>query len=261
MSAEGRRWWQFGRSPAPEIEPARRSGVLNSRVEGAPFQATSTVWLANVDESSRSTWHLHVLAGREVWRQAHELTRKHLVMDCDMAEAELNLYFAYPTPVGDEGVTATAAFQLAAPEAAVRITAAYQDAEGQGAIAQLKYQQQLRQARAVRDTVLADPSLARAWWLDGKPDRLQNLALVDQALHASTVEGGPSSPTRRSPVADIAERFLAGLKDEERSYFLRVFGTSLESFDRLELADELRRATSPSARPHGSATGTDTATG
>jgi hypothetical protein len=103
----------------------------------------------------------------------------------------------------------------------------------------------------LRDDVLGDPGSTRLWWLDGNRDRLKELVAMGSAfecaaeLFSATPSGAGRAPgTSSAGVADrtvtLLEQFLGDLQPEQHQLLLLQLDRVFRSWERADLADQLR---------------------
>ncbi|WP_017570385.1 hypothetical protein [Nocardiopsis halotolerans] len=106
------------------------------------------------------------------------------------------------------------------------------------------HQARMRRVRELRRDVLSDPLVARVWWFEQHPDRLNEVDRAGAALdlmatpEESADDLGPRQEGEEESVLDV---FLSGLEEWELPAVLERLTTMLEGFERRDLADRLQR--------------------
>ena len=96
--------------------------------------------------------------------------------------------------------------------------------------------------RLLADQILATPTVARLWWLEGKPGRLEDLVAKgkDEMFDKiSELFGMPAGRPAADPIAELVQLFLQGLDARFREQLISQLRFVFTSYERDDLADRL----------------------
>ncbi|MFI6637403.1 hypothetical protein ACIBI7_51710 [Nonomuraea fuscirosea] len=116
------------------------------------------------------------------------------------------------------------------------------------AVAEAGFEMKARQARYVRDHLLADAQVARLWWLDGKADKLPELLKMDnkfeQVVGLIKTGMGPATTPGEAliieRIAQLIKDFLDPLDSHHREVLLSQLGQIFNGYERDDLTARLR---------------------
>ncbi|MFE3455728.1 hypothetical protein ACFXJ8_43145 [Nonomuraea sp. NPDC059194] len=125
----------------------------------------------------------------------------------------------------------------------------------QSALTEATYAMKARQARYVRDHLLADAQIARLWWLDGRPEKLPDLLKMGNNFEqvVGLVRDGmgsvktPDEALVVERMAEIIKDFLAPLGAQHREILLSQLSQIFGSYEREDLARNLQSLNGSSA--------------
>jgi len=214
---------------------------LPSELLGVFFDATIEVH-ALLDQTQPA---LEARMFRKLEDAASLISARFSVLDSDRAAFEVTIGLHDPIP-GLPLRIDRVRVRLSADASAIETARAVQDAVQKTTLIQMRYEEQVRQYRSLRDHFLQNPSLARMWWIREDPNRLTALADLSangkpdpfetavRLLRESTAEDAA-----RNEVAAILETFLRELPPEARKYLISQLAQILNHYERPELAGEL----------------------
>jgi hypothetical protein len=207
--------------------------------EEAQFQATITMaWLpgAPIDERRQATAELRLVD------VARSVARGYSVLNPDEARAAVDV------ALWDRGLTVTDA-ELVAVGAKIevephdrRMAEDHEDLRRETALARQARWEEVERLRLLADQVLATPTLARLWWLEGKPDNLEKLVGEGKDKMFEKVAelfGAPAERPAADPIADLIRLFLQGLDPRLREQLISQLHLVFKSYERGDLADSL----------------------
>jgi hypothetical protein len=96
----------------------------------------------------------------------------------------------------------------------------------------------------IRDMFLHDSANAALWWSEGKPERLLELAVHKDKFSTivNLIHGAPVDRSAADQTSELIKVFLADLGTHHREYLLDQLARVFMSYDRPDLADNLRAA-------------------
>lgn len=211
------------------------TSALPSAIAGGYFQATFTArWLADPGAAA-----LH----REWLRQAilhtaegvtHGLTVAHL----DAAQAQVSGHLRglrVPSEANARDLTVTVA--LTATAEAQQTAAEWERLQSQLALRRLNDQLELERLRHLREDIFSRPEVARTYWLDKHPERLDGVLDEKFERIAEKLDGAPGASTM--VIAHVLHEFLADLDAEQKTTLLGLLHQCLLAYRREELAEKL----------------------
>jgi hypothetical protein len=212
---------------------------LPSRLEEAQFQATIRMaWLpgALMDGRRRATAELQLL---EVARAA---AQGYSVLNPDEARAaiDLALFDCGQTDADTELVAADAKIEVNPHDR--RMAEDHEDLRRETALAREARREEVERLKLLADQVLATPTLARLWWLEGKPEKLELLVAKDKGeIFEKVAElfGASAEPPATDPIAELIRLFLEGLDARLREHLISQLPLVFTSYERGDLADRL----------------------
>lgn len=226
-------------------------GRLPSKLPQAQFQVViqaewPTGW--RVDPVRRSLVEQHLLAA------ARSAAEHYSVLDPGEAGAAMDLELSSQVDMQDAGIHPTTACitQIEVGQDDRRMAESQEAFCRQTALTQIEQMEDARRLRILSDEILIDPTLARLWWLDGKPERLAELVAQGKMFEeVSDLFCRSPEPLAAEPIAELIRIFLKDLDVGCREWLVgqlhRVFG----SFERGDLADKLDSYRQSHAVPNG----------
>jgi hypothetical protein len=187
-------------------------------------------------------------------RQGAGVTRNFSVLD--VAEANDTLIGAFAQIVGSE-IPGTE-IRLIAANATLQVedthrTFAEQEADLNRQARFHADDAKVKMARltTIRDTFLYDSASAALWWSEGKPERLLELAAHKDKFSTivNVLEGTAADHAEADHASELISAFLAGLAPHHREHLLDQLARVFASYERPDLADQLRPASEQTGRP------------
>jgi hypothetical protein len=123
-----------------------------------------------------------------------------------------------------------------------RMAEDHENLRRQTALAREARREEVDRLRLLADEVLSTPTLARLWWLEGKPGKLEDLVIKgkDEMFEkVAELFGAPDEPTTTDPIADLIRLFLQGLDPRFREQLISQLRLVFTSYERGDLADGL----------------------
>ena len=103
------------------------------------------------------------------------------------------------------------------------------------------------------DQILADPALARLWWLDGKREKLPQLVQMDGVFEqVALLIAQRSEPVEQaSPIPELIRTFLRDLGSHHRALLIKQLQGVFVAYERDDLARTLSdHDQPPTPQPH-----------
>ena len=218
-------------------------------VTGFPARLPSSVSEAWFRANIQITWpsdrmpsvRIRSYAEQRLREAAGRVTGGFTPLNTGEAGTELNVTLQRHLDLPDVGVRlAGVSAELVAEPQAVEL-AERREAERREALqARETLLAKLERLRLFGDQVLADPVLARLWWLDGKIDKLPQMVDMDAVFEKAAVRMGSDAASRPDdPVPDLIRTFLDGLGPEHRSLLVKQIAHVFVSYERSDLAESL----------------------
>jgi hypothetical protein len=123
-----------------------------------------------------------------------------------------------------------------------RMAEHYGDLRRQTALARAARLEEVDRLRLLADEVLSTPTLARLWWLEGKPGKLEDLVIKgkDEMFEkVAELFGAPDERTTTDPIADLIRLFLQDLDPRFREQLISQLQLVFTSYERGDLAGRL----------------------
>jgi hypothetical protein len=214
---------------------------IASELPEAQFQVTiQTGWPqgGKVGQVPRSLAEQHLL------RVAQMAASEYSVLDLDEARAEIDLQlFRNLSPEGSElpPVAAWVSRIDAGPDDQ-HLAEGHEALRRQTALAQFEQAEEVKRLRMLGDQVLADPTLASLWWLDGKPDRLEELIRADKKKvfeNVADLFSAVGEGLAVNPIAQLIRVFLEDLDGSCRQQLIKQLTVVFRAYEHHDLADQL----------------------
>ena len=236
----------------------RRSGFVAQALAEAQFQATiAMVWPPGIVIDQRQ----QAIAERQLLDVARSIASKYFVLDPDETRAAVNL------ALEDRGLR-DADLELMVASAKIEVGPDDQrmaeEREGlrrQTALAREARLEEVERLRVLADQILATPTVARLWWLEGKPGKLEDLvAKGKDGMFEQVAElfGVPAERPAADPIAELIRLFLQGLDARFREQLISQLRFVFTSYERSDLAGGLDGYQHPRACPGHDARPVDT---
>lgn len=212
---------------------------LPSALAEAQFKATITMtWQPGVAIDD----HQQAIVGRRLISLARSVAREYSVLDSDETQTAVNLVLGDHClrEAGRELVAASAQIEVGPDD--LRIAEEREGLRRQTALAREERLAEVEQLRLLADQILATPTVARLWWLEGKPGRLEDLVAKgkDEMFEKiSELFGMPADRPTADPIAVLVQLFLQGLDARFREQLISQLGFVFTSYERVDLADML----------------------
>lgn len=224
---------------------------IASKLPEAQFQVTiQTGWPRGAQVGQLS----HSLAEQHLLRVAQMVASEYSVLDSDEARAEIDLQlFRNLSPEGSElsPVAAWVSRIDAGPEDQ-HLAERHEGLRRQTALAQLEQTEEVKRLRMLGDQVLADPTLASLWWLDGKPDRLEELIRTDKKKvfeNVADLFSAVGEGLTVNPIAQLIRIFLEDLDGSCRQQLIKQLTVVFRAYERHDLAGQLDSYRHPADPP------------
>jgi hypothetical protein len=214
---------------------------LPSELREAQFQATIRMeWPPgrHIDRVLQSVVEQHLLGA------ARSAAKNYSVLDPHEACAAIDLeLFGHLQPEGtDIYPVAASVAEIAADLEDQHLAESQEALRRQTALAQAERTEEVKRLRILGDEILTDPMLARLWWLDGKPDRLEKLVELGNNKVFEDVVGLLSTPAEQlaaEPITELIRIFLQDLDPPYREQLIRQLQFVFRSYERIDLAGKL----------------------
>jgi hypothetical protein len=224
---------------------------LSSEVRDAHFQVTiQTIWppTTHVDRALRSIVERHLL------QVARSAAKNYSVLDPDEARMAIDLKLSCDLRPEDVDICPAGAniISLEVGPDDRHMAESQQAFHRMTALAQAERLEEVNRLRILGDTVLANPALARLWWLEGKPGKLKELVELDNKKVFQDVAELFSPQAERlavDPIAELIRIFLQDLDSQCRELLIGQVRIVFHSYERDDLVDRLDSCRDPSATP------------
>lgn len=251
--------WLTDRQTRQHPYPTTSFGArLPSSLPEAYFQATVHVtWpprreglspglIAKAEQQLRGTLSLTV--------------RQHSVLHVAEAETAVNLALNNSLRLTDAGIQVLAAeAALTAEPAGAELAEQYEALQRDTALATATQHAQVDRLRVLGDHILIDPTLARLWWLDGKPEKLPEMVKMNKVFEdAATLLTARGESSRTNPIAELIQTFLHDLTPGHRELLLKQLQQIFLAYERADLADLIKLPATSSASTWGTDSGQPT---
>lgn len=212
---------------------------LPSRLEEAQFQATIRIaWPpgALIDGRRRATAELQLLEG------ARSAAQGYSVLNPDEARAaiDLALFDCGQTCIDPELVAVGAKIEVNPHDR--RMAEDHEDLRRETGLAREARREEVERLRLLADQVLATPTLARLWWLESKPEKLELLVAKEKdEIFEKVAElfGASAERPASDPIAELIRLFLEGLDARLRDHLISQLPLVFTSYERGDLAGRL----------------------
>lgn len=202
----------------------------------AQFQATITMaWPPGtlIDGRRQSAAELQLL------QVARSVAHGYSVLNPDEARAaiDLALWDRGLTDAGAELVAVGARIEVEPHDR--RIAEDHEDLRRETALAREARREEVERLKLLANQVLATPTLARLWWLEGKPGNLENLVAKgkDEMFEkVAEIFGASAERPATDPIAELIRIFLQGLDVRFREHLIRQLRMVFASYERDDLA-------------------------
>lgn len=237
--------------PAVADQQARFLGRLRSSLEGAYFQAAFDVaWTANADGGyPRAVQEAHIF--QYLSHVAEQVTVRCSVLEVELTRSQVAIELNSVRGLPNTDVSLTdVQVHLSPDPAGAEFAARHEQFRREIALTRAHHESQAAQLQLMRQHILADSSVARLWWLDGKPERLAQMVgqgdLFERVV--DLLSGSRREAAGDERIAGLIGRFLEELGPEHRELLLRQLGRVFESYERHDLAAGLNGSRSPADR-------------
>jgi len=222
---------------------------LPSALAEAQFEATITMmWPPGIVIDQRQ----QAIAERQLLEVARSIARNYSVLDPDETRAAVNL------ALEDRGlrdadlelVMASAKIEVGPDDR--RIAEEREGLRRQTALVREARLEEVEQLRVLADQILATPTVARLWWLEGKPGKLEDLvAKSKEGMFEKVAElfGVPTERPAADPIAELIRLFLQGLDARFREQLISQLRFVFTSYECSDLAERLDDYQHPRACP------------
>jgi hypothetical protein len=213
---------------------------LPSKLAEAQFQATIQItWPPGTHIDQR----VQAIAKRQVLQAARSEAEKYSVLDADEARAAIDmaLWDRWQRSEDPDPVLA----KITAMEVGLDDRRAAEKQDGlrrQTALAGEERLQEAERLQVLANEILAKPTLARLWWLEGKPAKLEDLVAKDKDdmfVKVAEIFDVPAGHPATDPIAELIGQFLQGLNPLAREHLIVQLGHVFSSYERDDLASRL----------------------
>lgn len=222
---------------------------LPSVLAEAQFQATiEMVWPpgAIIDQ------HQQAVAERRLMDVARSTASSYSVLDPDETRTAVNLALGDREQTGaDLGLVAVSAMIDVGSDDR-RMAEEHEGLRRQTALAREARMEEVERMRVLADQILATPTVARLWWLEGNPAKLEDLvAKSEKGIFEKVAEflGVPAESSAVDPIAELVRLFLKGLDVRFREQLISQLRFVFTSYERSDLARMLDGYQHPCANP------------
>jgi hypothetical protein len=166
------------------------------------------------------------------------------VLDADEARAAIDLALngdLQPSE-DDAGLIAVKVAEIWIDPADRQMAEAHQALDRDTALARAQQEQKIERLRILSDHVLSDPALAALWWLDGKPDKLQEMVTLHKTkvfTDAASLFSMSAEQAMADPIPGLIRQFLDGLGPELRQQLIEQLNLVFRSYERHDLTTQL----------------------
>lgn len=213
---------------------------LQSSLPEACFQARFHVdWPPTGGDPSLE---IRSYAERQLRRTAQRTARAHSLLDIDEAQTAINLALQQDLPL------AVANVRLISAEAVLSVLPAdrelaeqYEKLQRDTALTRETQRAELDRLRLMGDQILADPALARLWWLDGKREKLPQLVQMDGIFEqtALLITQCTEPVEQANPIPGLIRTFLHDLAPHHRALLIKQLQGVFVAYERDDLAGML----------------------
>ncbi|MGA5299476.1 hypothetical protein ACPCHT_06075 [Nucisporomicrobium flavum] len=204
-------------------------------IAGGSFQATFAArWLADPNAAGLNRDWMRQAAVR----LAEGVTQNLSVTQLDTAQLYVNgqlrtLRVPAEANARDLAISVT----LSATAEAQRTAAEWEKLQSQLALRRLNDHLELERLRHLREDIFARPEVARTYWLDKHPERLDGVLDDRFERIAEKLDGAPGPSTM--VIANVLQDFLTDLPPEHKITLLDLLQQCLRAYRREELAEKL----------------------
>jgi hypothetical protein len=225
---------------------------LSSELAEAQFQATITMmWLPGSVPDQRQ----RAIAERRVLDTVRPVALRHSVLDPDETRAAVDLELWDRGRADADNQSVVTRVDILVDPDDRRLAEEREALWRQTALAREARLAEVERSRALADEILATPTLARLWWLQGKPDKLQELvAKGEEGMFEKVAElfGKPAEIQPTDPIAELIRLFLQGLDARLREQLISQLRFVFADHERPDLVARLDDYQHPRAGPgHG----------
>jgi hypothetical protein len=226
-------------SPPSDPVMTRYRVRLPSALAEAQFQATiALMWPQGITIDERQ----QAIAERQLLDVARSTALQYSVLDLDEARAAVILALRDHDlrDLDTQPVVASANIEVGLDD--MRMAEERQALRRQTALAREARLEEVEQLRVLADQVLATPTVARLWWLEGKPGKLEDLvAKGKDGMFEKVAElfGTPVEFQAADPIAELIRLFLQGLDTRLREQLISQLRWVFDSYERPDLAGRL----------------------
>ena len=212
---------------------------LPSVLAEAQFKATiMMMWQPGV----ASDEHQQAIVERRLISLARSVAREYSVLDPDETRVAVNLVLGNHClgEASQELVAASAQIEVGPDD--LRIAEERESLRRHTALAREERLAEVERLRFLADQILATPTVARLWWLEGKPGRLEDLVAKgkDEMFEKiSELFGMPADRPTADPIAELVKLFLKDLDARFREQLISQLRFVFTSYERGDLADSL----------------------
>jgi hypothetical protein len=222
---------------------------LPSAFPEAQFQATITmVWPPGIVPDQRQ----RALAERQILDTARPVARQYSVLDPDEARASVDLELWGRGVTGDDSQLVMASTSIEVDSDDRRLAEECEALRRQTALTREARLEEVERLRVLADEVLANPTLARLWWLEGKPGKLEDLVAKGKEETFEKVAelfGKPADIQPADPIAELIRLFLQDLDSRLREQLISQLRFVFADHERPDLVAGLDGYQHPRAGP------------
>lgn len=227
---------------------------LPSSLREAYFEASVQVtWTIAGDDSAPSVEETYQ-AHRQLREILERVTPAFSVLSVGEAQSEVDIAVYRTARSIDQRLTSVQV-DLLANDDVKSYAEKFEKELRQSALTEATFEMKARQARYVRDHLLADAQIARLWWLDGKAEKLPELLKMgnsfEQVIGLIRDGMGPTRTPEEAKaverIAEIIKDFLAPLGSQHREILLSQLSQIFASYEREDLVGSLQSLNGDSA--------------
>lgn len=212
---------------------------LASTLPEAQFQVTIRMtWPPGIAVDQRR----QAVAERQLLEVVRSIASDYSVLDPDEARAAIDvaLWDRRLRDADTELVVASARIEVGPDDR--RFAEQQEGLRRETALARESRAEEVERLRVLADQILATPTLARLWWLEGKPGKLEDLvAKGKDGMFEKVAEifGASTEHPPADPIADLIGLFLQGLDTRLREQLISQLHWVFNSYERPDLAGRL----------------------
>jgi len=230
---------------------------LPSALAESQFQATITMmWPPGIEIDQRQ----QAIAERQLLDVARSIACKYSVLDPDEARAAVDLALGDCCRRDADLALAVASTKIEVGQDDRRMAEEREGLRRQTALAREARLEEVERLRVLADQILATPTVARLWWLEGKPGKLEDLVTKGkEGMFEKVAElfGVPAERPAADPIAELIRLFLQGLDARLREQLISQLRFVFISYERSDLAGRLDGYQHPRAYPGHDASAAD----